>query len=54
MTKERRRIRIIPLWREQPDPRLFALAVVELARQRLKAAALNEPEEAAPQEGADG
>ena len=33
MKTDRRRIDIVPLWRQQPDARLFAQAVIELARQ---------------------
>ena len=34
MKSGRQRIEIIPLWRDQPDARLFAEAVLALARQR--------------------
>lgn len=38
MKTGQRRIEIVPLWLDQPDARLFAMAVVEMARKRLQAA----------------
>jgi hypothetical protein len=34
MKTDRRRIDIVPLWRKEPDVRLFAEAVVAMARER--------------------
>ena len=36
MKSDQRRVTVIPWWREDPDARLFAQAVVELARERRK------------------
>jgi hypothetical protein len=36
MKTDQRRVTVVPLWREDPDARLFAQAVVELARARRK------------------
>jgi hypothetical protein len=38
MKTDQRRVTVIPWWREDPDARLFAQAVVELARERRKKA----------------
>jgi hypothetical protein len=34
MNGDRPRVEIIPLWREEPDARLFAVAVVEMVKAR--------------------
>ena len=49
-----RRIQIVPLWREEPDARLFATAVVEMARQRLLETREAENHPTPPKEGGNG
>ena len=35
--RDRRRIEIIPVWREVPDARLYALAVLEMVKEQAAA-----------------
>jgi len=49
--KGRRKIEVIPVWREVPDARLYALAVLELVKQQ--AAALDKGRAGTKKLGAD-
>ncbi len=53
MNQGRQRIEIIPLWRKEPDARLVAVAVVEMARQRRQAATESSPDKKPRQGGTD-
>jgi hypothetical protein len=51
MNSDQKRVTVVPWWREDPDARLFAQAVVELARERRKK--IQQPTDVKPESEAD-